>query len=88
MEGGAENLVGEGDRVAYHLSASHTGAMMGIPSTGKRITMPEMHIARVEGGKFAERWSEFDMMGMMQQLGVILLSRLSRLSLQQSIRGV
>jgi hypothetical protein len=48
-----EDLTADGDKVAYRAtwSASHTGDLMGIPPTGKRVTVTEMHIARVENGK-------------------------------------
>jgi predicted ester cyclase len=44
---------------------------MGIPATGKEVTIGGIAIARIADGKIMERWEEFDMMGMMQQLGVV-----------------
>ena len=44
---------------------------MGIPPTGKEVTMGSIDIVRIEGGQIAERWGEGDTMGMMQQLGVV-----------------
>jgi hypothetical protein len=44
---------------------------MGIPATGKRITMTGITIARVAAGKITELWIESDQMGLMQQLGVV-----------------
>jgi len=44
---------------------------MGIPATGKQITMTGIDITRFSGGKNVEHWGQFDQMGMMQQLGVI-----------------
>lgn len=68
-----DDLVAEGDRVASRITwtASHKGDLMGIPATGKKVTVSEMHIYRISNGKIVERWGEVDMMGMMQQLGVI-----------------
>jgi steroid delta-isomerase-like uncharacterized protein len=62
-----------GDRVVDRVtwSATHTGPMMGIPASGKRVTVSEMHIGRVQDGKIVERWGEWDAMGMMQQVGAI-----------------
>lgn len=57
------------DRVVW--TATHTGDFMGIPATGKQIKVSEIHINRFANGKLAERWGNWDQMGMMQQLGVI-----------------
>ncbi len=72
LENRFENLTADGDKVAYRgtWSALHTGELMGIPPTGKRVTVTEMHIARLAGGKIVERWGVLDMLGLMQQLGV------------------
>ena len=63
----------EGDKVADRVvwTATHKGELMGIPATGKTITVREVHIRRVASGKIVEHWGEWDQMGMMQQLGVI-----------------
>ena len=44
---------------------------MGIPATGKQITVTGLDYFRVATGKIAEMWQEVDQLGMMQQLGVI-----------------
>jgi len=51
-----EDLVAEGDKVAYRASerATHSGEFMGIPSTGKQITVAEFKIVRIAGGKIVE----------------------------------
>jgi steroid delta-isomerase-like uncharacterized protein len=69
----SEFQVAEGDKVVmrYTATATHTGELMGIPVTGKRIQMTGISIARIAGGKIVEEWNEVDMMGMMQQLGVV-----------------
>jgi steroid delta-isomerase-like uncharacterized protein len=65
--------VAEGDKVVmrYTATGTHTGELMGMPATGKRVHMTGISIARVAGGKIVEEWNEADMMGMMQQLGVV-----------------
>jgi steroid delta-isomerase-like uncharacterized protein len=67
------HLVAEGDRVVDHttLSGTHQGAFMGIPPTGKHFKLESININRMENGKIVEGWGEADMMGMLQQLGVI-----------------
>ena len=68
-----EDLLAEGDKVVTRWSATgtHTGELMGIPATGKQVTVTGLDINRYSGGKSVEHWGEFDQMGMMQQLGVV-----------------
>lgn len=66
-----EDLLAEGEKVAvrYVYEADHTGELLGIEATGKRISLPGIFIARVEDGKIAEYWRQEDHLGLMQQLG-------------------
>jgi len=45
--------------------------MIGIPPTGKQVTISAMNIFRVANGKLVEQWVNSDDRGLMQQLGVI-----------------
>jgi steroid delta-isomerase-like uncharacterized protein len=65
-----EDVIGEGDKVAVRLtsSASHSGDFMGMPASGKRYTISEIHIFRIRDGQVSEHWHEFDKMSLMQQL--------------------
>jgi len=67
-----EDLISEGDKVAYRWAArgTHEGELMGIASTGNPVTMTGITIGRISGGKIVEEWNLFDQLGMMQQLGV------------------
>ena len=66
-----EDIIGEGDRVVVRLTAeaTQTGEIMGMPGSGKRYSIGEIHIFRVRAGQVAEHWHQFDQMGMMRQLG-------------------
>ncbi len=66
-----EDLVAQGDKVAFRLvwNATHQGELFGIPPTGTRATVTEMHLLRIADSKIEERWGEWDALGMMQQLG-------------------
>ena len=68
-----EQQIAEGDKVATRWIAqgTHKGELMGIPATGKQVTVTGISIERIAGGRIVETWDEFDQMGMMQQLGVI-----------------
>ena len=65
--------IAEGDKVVTRLVARgvQEGGLPGIPATGKPVTMTATVIHRIENGKLAEKWSDKDVLGMLQQLGVI-----------------
>ena len=68
-----DDVIAEGDQVVTRFTVHGTqqGEFQGIPPTGKQMTITGMEIVRVSGGKIVEAWSEFDQLGMLQQLGVI-----------------
>ena len=68
-----DDLVAEGDKVVKRWTAhcTHKGELMGIPPTGKQITVTGLEMFRLAGGKIVEIWSIMDSLGMMQQIGVI-----------------
>jgi steroid delta-isomerase-like uncharacterized protein len=68
-----DDTIAEGDRVAVRLTASatQTGEFMGLPPSGQRYTIPEIHIFRVRDGQIVEHWHQFDQLGMMRQLGAM-----------------
>ena len=68
-----EDMIVEGDKVVSRITyrATHTGDLMGIPPTGKSVTVSLMTIDQFADGKIVESWRLFDQMAMMQQLGVI-----------------
>ena len=68
-----EDLVAEDDKVVarWVTHGTHQGELMGIPPTGKPVTVTGIDVFQFAGGKMAEHWAEFDMLGLMQQLGVI-----------------
>ena len=68
-----DDIVAEGDKVVIRQtwSGTHKGAFMGVPPTGRRVSIGVIDIIRVDGGKFVEHWGQMDNMSMMQQLGAI-----------------
>jgi len=63
----------EGDMVATRWTGrgTHKGELMGIPPTGKQVTVSGITISQVKNGKVVEEWSNWDTLGMLQQLGVV-----------------
>lgn len=68
-----EDEITEGDRIVTRFTGrgTHKGSLMGIPPTGKRVTITAIDILRFENGRIAEHWGNQDLLGMMRQLGVI-----------------
>lgn len=64
--------VTEGNRVAFRwmISGTHEGELMGVAPTGERITVMGIDIVRVLEGEIVDYWGEFDVMGMLRQLGI------------------
>lgn len=68
-----EDMIAEGNKVAVRFTAHgvHKGDFMGLPATGKPITMTGIEVFRIKDGKIAELWGEANLLGLMQQLGII-----------------
>jgi steroid delta-isomerase-like uncharacterized protein len=68
-----EDQIAEGDKVVarWTVRATHQGEVMGIPPTGKRVTVTGIDIVRFAGGKMVESWNLWDTLGLLQQLGVM-----------------
>ncbi len=52
--------------------ATHTEEFQGIPATGNKVEISWIIIFHVKDGKIVEAWEEVDMLGFMQQLGMVL----------------
>ena len=63
----------EGDLVCTRFTSTGTqrGPLRGIPATGKCASWTGTVIDRVRDGRIVESWGNWDMMGMLQQLGVL-----------------
>ncbi len=68
-----DDMIAEGDRVAARLTtaATQVGPFMGLPPSGKRYSIEEIHWFRLRDGKVVEHWHQFDQMGLMRQLGAM-----------------
>lgn len=65
-----EDLVSEGDRVAYRWTfrGTHLGDFGGVPPTGRVAVWSVIGIARFAEGKMVERWQRLDTAGLLRQL--------------------
>ena len=68
-----EDQIAEGDKVVTRWTArgTHKCKLMGISPTGKQVTVTGINFSHIVGGLYVEFWTNFDALGMMQQLGVI-----------------
>jgi predicted ester cyclase len=69
-----EEQVAEGDKVATRVtmrSVHNRGDFQGLPPTGKPIAMTGISIEHIKDGKIVERRVNSDMLGVMQQLGLL-----------------
>ncbi len=68
-----EDMIEEGDKVAVRwvLRGTHTGSYFGFPPTGRRVEVEELAVYRYADGLVAELWLMPNVMGSMQQLGLL-----------------
>jgi steroid delta-isomerase-like uncharacterized protein len=66
-------LVAEGDIVVERFTASGTqrGEVMGVPPSGKTVSLPGINMFRLRDGLVVERWGRLDELGFLRQLGVV-----------------
>jgi steroid delta-isomerase-like uncharacterized protein len=68
-----EHQISDGESVMtrWSCTGTHKGDLRDIPATGRPIALTGITCARISGGRFVEGWSNWDALGMLQQLGVI-----------------
>ena len=68
-----DDVVAQDDKVAVRLtsSATQTGPFMGLPPSGKRYEIGEIHWFRLRDGRICEHWHQADFLGMLRQLGAM-----------------
>ena len=68
-----EDQIAEGDKVVTRMTAHgrHEGDLPGLPRTDNELKMTATVIHRIEDGKLAEKWSDKDALGFLQQLEVL-----------------
>ena len=59
--------------VRFQYSGTHKAALEGLPPTGRSAKGSGTDIHRVENGRIVETFSQWDALGLMQQLGVVTL---------------
>jgi len=65
-----EDIIAEGDRVAYRLTirGTHTGEFLGVPASGRRVAVSFFAIVRIADGKLVEEWGGLDQPDLIRQM--------------------
>jgi steroid delta-isomerase-like uncharacterized protein len=67
-----DDTIAERDEVVVHWTArgTHKGQFLGMPATNKKAAVTGTSIYRLDGSKIAESWANWNLMSMMEQLGI------------------
>lgn len=67
-----EDMLAEADKVIarFRVTGTHKGGGLGVAATGRKINITGMSIVQIKNEKLVQGWSNWDQLGMMQQLGV------------------
>lgn len=62
--------IAEGDKVVTRktISGTHQGVFLGVPPTGRRITIRVTDIVRIKNGQYVEHWGNADLHGAIAQM--------------------
>jgi steroid delta-isomerase-like uncharacterized protein len=68
-----DDQIAEGELVATRWTGrgTNTGELMGMPPTGKQVTVSGITYSRIADGKAREAWVSWDTLSLMQQLGAV-----------------
>jgi steroid delta-isomerase-like uncharacterized protein len=71
--GTVDDIVVEGDKVVNRWTGhgTHLADLMGLPATGKAVTLEGITVFRIAAGKVVEEWTQADQLSLMRQLGVL-----------------
>ncbi len=68
-----DQQIAEGDFVVtrWTYSGKHAAPFMGIPASGTAVSGEVIFISRLDRGRVAEEWVQFDTLSLMSQIGAI-----------------
>lgn len=72
-----DDTIAERDEVVLHwtIRGTHSGPFLGMQPTNHKVTINGTSIYRLEGGKIAEAYANWNLGSMMAQLGVVELPK-------------
>ena len=67
-----DDMIAEDEKlvVSWNISGTHKGEFMGIPATNKKVSVDGITIHHIVNGKIMDSYASWDVLGMIQQLGV------------------
>ena len=67
------DVLADGDMTAarWTMGGTSRGEFRGLPATGKTYVMTGMTTDKWEGERIVEEWTNYDLLGALQQLGII-----------------
>ncbi|HEX9099567.1 MAG TPA: ester cyclase [Candidatus Dormibacteraeota bacterium] len=67
-----DELLAVGDKVVgvFTFTGTHKGELFGASPTGRTISVRQIAIYRLEGGRVVDEWEISDQLGLLQQIGV------------------
>ena len=67
-----DDMIAERNEVVLHWTCrgTHKAQFLGIPATNRTATVSGTSIYRIDNGKISEQWSDWNLLTLMQQLGV------------------
>lgn len=67
-----EDVLAVEDRIVFHflIEGTHTGELRGMSATGRSVRFRGVAIDRLEEDRIVEEWVYFNVLSLMQQLGV------------------
>lgn len=68
-----EDTIVEGEKLVacWTISGTHQGEYVGIPATGRKISLEGITIHHIRNGKILDSYARWDVLGLMRQLGAI-----------------
>jgi steroid delta-isomerase-like uncharacterized protein len=72
LKSSIDDTIAERNEVVHHwtIRGTHKGQFLGLAPTNRTATVSGTSIHRIEGGKIVEQWSDWNLMSLMEQLGV------------------
>ena len=83
-----KEATGDGQMVAFHyqIQGTHKGNLGPLEPTNEQAKIDACYFGRIEDGKIAEAWYQFDQLSLMVQLGLIELPNFVQ-EMQQQLEG-
>jgi len=84
-----DDTIAERDEVVIHwtVNGTHKGQFLGMPPTNKKASVTGTSINRIEGSKIAEIWSNWNLMSLMEQLGIAMATAAQSNAAQSKASG-